>query len=262
MKEFLTKFNLTNISEKALKGGTQSSVILINDKYLVKSNSPAVIKAESEFCDFYPNLFQKKVYVSSDFSYIVYEFIDGKTSVEKYDIENVTSNILNVIKQYKPYPDERFGYLDQPVKSIEEFLLSEIEEYHLLDSYLTKDDYLIAAKAIKELSNYSFKKQLIHGDLGTHNIIFNNKTFAGIIDPSPIIFDGLYDFIYYICSDLPLLQKYSLVEISNMLNEELNKVKSLYTIILYARLLRCLKYYPEEIDEHIIIWEKLKNNNL
>ena len=49
--------------EKDLKGGTQSSVKLINNKYLIKSNSPALIKAENEFCDLYPNLFQKKIYL-------------------------------------------------------------------------------------------------------------------------------------------------------------------------------------------------------
>ena len=96
--------------------------------------------------------------------------------------------------------------------------------------------------------------------MGVHNIIVKNNCFNGIIDPSPVIFDGIYDFIYYICSDIDLLKKYTTYDISNMLNEELGKVKDLYTIMLYARLLRCLKYYPEEINEHIIIWENLKNN--
>ena len=38
IKDFLQKFNIKIESEKSLKGGTQSSVRLINSKYLIKSN--------------------------------------------------------------------------------------------------------------------------------------------------------------------------------------------------------------------------------
>ena len=256
IKDFLEKFNIVLESEKDLKGGTQSLVKLINNKYLVKSNSPTLIKAENIFCDFYPNLFQKKIYVDKDFNYIVYNFIEGQ-NCKQYNEKNVTQNILNIIKNYKNFSHSDYGYLDCPTKSIEEFMLSEIEEFKLLENYLTAEDYNITTNAINRLKNYSFKKQLIHGDLGVHNIIVKDKLFSGIIDPSPVIFDGIYDFIYYICSDIDLLKTYSILDISNLLNEEFDKVKDLYIIILYARIIRCLKYYPEEISEHIKVW---KNN--
>ena len=260
IKDFLQKFNIKIESEKSLKGGTQSSVRLINSKYLIKSNSPALIKAENKFCKFYPNLFQKMIYVDPKFNYIVYEFIEGQNCKE-YDEQNVTYSILNIIKSYKEFSHPGYGYLDCPVSDIESFFLSEIEEFSLLDNYLTSNDYSIVLKAINNLKNHSFKKQLIHGDLGVHNIIVKNKNFNGIIDPSPVIFDGIYDFIYYICSDIDLLKKYTIENISNLLNENITKVKELYTIILYARLLRCLKYYPEEITQHIDIWNReIKNN--
>ena len=260
IKDFLEKFAIEIECEKDLKGGTQSSVKLINNKYLIKSNSPALIKAENEFCDFYPNLFQKKIYVDKNFNYIVYEFIEGQTC-KQYNEKNVTQNILKIIKSYKNFPHSDYGYLDCPAKSIEEFLLSEIEEFKLLENYLSVNDYYITTNAINNLKNHSFKKQLIHGDLGVHNIIVKDKFFNGIIDPSPVIFDGIYDFIYYICSDIDLLNTYSILDIANLLNEQFDKVKDLYIIILYARIIRCLKYYPEEISEHIKVWNNNVKNN-
>jgi len=48
---------------------------------------------------------------------------------------------------------------------------------------------------------------LLHGDCGVHNFIFNDNQLSGVIDPSPITGDPLYDFIYAFCSSPDELSK-------------------------------------------------------
>ena len=96
-----------------------------------------------------------------------------------------------------------------------------------------------------------FDKKLLHGDFGTHNFIENNGKFVGIIDPQAIIGDPLYDILFALCSNVSLLNTYTLDELYLIINEPKEKIKSLLIVVLYSRISRALKYHPNDIPAYL-----------
>ena len=112
-------------------------------------------------------------------------------------------------------------------------------------------DKKIVKDAIKILEKYPFEKKLIHGDFGTHNFIEDNGKFVGIIDPQTILGDSLYDILFAICSNLDLLNTYSLDELYVFINEPKEKIRAMLIVVLYARISRALKYHPNDIPAYL-----------
>lgn len=246
--EVLEKLQISYTSHKYFTDGADSRVILLNNKYLIKQNEISSIKAEIEFFEnTFSTFFQKLVYYSPCFEFVVYEFIPGKPMKKISNSKEIISKILEVSKSFSPTSKPGFGYLGEEFDSWSEFLSHEAFHRANIDN-IDKNTVL---DAIKTLEKYPFEKKLIHGDFGTHNFIENDGKFVGIIDPQPIIGDSLYDILFAICSNVSLLTTYKLDEIYVLINEPKEKVNAMLIVVLYARISRALKYHPNDIPTYL-----------
>ena len=245
-------------------GASTSTILLLNNKYLIKQNVKSMLESEIEFLKHNTSdLFQKIIYVDPDFKFVVYEFIPGETMHQVNNVENTIQKIISTVSNYKPYDKEGFGYFDEQVNSWTEFLESEIEYSSLnienndeLPQIPSKEK---ALESIKILEKYPFSKKLIHGDFGTHNFIKSDETnlLNGIIDPMTVIGDPLYDILFAFASNTQILSSLTLDKICELVNEPKEKVSALLLIILYSRISRCLKYHPEDINIYIEWWNTI-----
>ncbi len=248
IQEVLEKVNESYIEHKYFTDGADSRVILLNNKYLIKQNNINSIKAEIEFFEStFSTFFQKLVYYPDNFEFVVYEFIPGKPMKKITSSKEIISKILDVAKSFSKSSKPGFGYLGEEFDSWSEFLLHEAFHRPNIDDI----DKQIVKDAIKTLEKYPFEKKLIHGDFGTHNFIENNSKFVGIIDPQTILGDSLYDILFAICSNVSLLNAYSLEELYSLINEPKEKIRAMLIIVLYARISRAIKYHPNDIHAYL-----------
>ncbi len=87
-------------------------------------------------------------------------------------------------------------------------------------------------------------------------MISNNKSII-IIDPSTVIGDYLYDFIFFCFSDVTLLKLISFQKIFDLLNEDYEKVKAMMIIVLFIRTQRALKYSKSDFPYYYKKYEEL-----
>ena len=248
IQEVLEKVNESYIEHKYFTDGADSKVILLNNKYLIKQNNSASIKAEIQFFQStFSTFFQKIVYYSPYFEFVVYDFIPGKPMKKITSSKEIFSKILEVSKAFSKTSFPGFGYLGEEFDTWSEFLTHEAFHRPNIDDI----DKQIVLNAIKNLEKYPFNKKLIHGDFGTHNFIENNEKFIGIIDPQPILGDSLYDILFAICSNISLLNTYTLDELYLLIDEAKEKIKSMLIVVLYARISRALKYHPIDIPAYL-----------
>ncbi|PFH82873.1 phosphotransferase [Bacillus sp. AFS088145] len=263
--------NLINIKEikyTQLTGGTSSNIYLLSNiknesKYIVKFNDPRVLESEAYFLNFY-----NKVYILPDllfaektFKYIVYPFIPGSTNyVKKNKKELLISLVEQLINNYESYPNTPgWGWTDDLRNSWSDFLMSRMtESYQILDSYLDKPDHTLIFSIINNQITFQGEPYILHGDCGIHNFIFNNGDLRGIIDPTPVFGDPLYDLIYAFCSSPDNLTKETIsVAVSHLKNLQNNDSHTLYKNVLvglYFRLATCIRHHPNDLDEYLIAW--------
>ena len=178
--EVLEKLHESYVEHKYFTDGADSRVILLNNKYLIKQNTVASIKAEIEFFEnTFSTFFQELVYYPPNFEFVVYKFISGKPMKKITSSKEIISKVLEISKSFSKTSKPGFGYLGEAFDSWSEFLLHEAFHRPNIDDI----DKQIVEDAIKTLENYPFEKKLIHGDFGTHNFIENNGKFVGIIVP-------------------------------------------------------------------------------
>lgn len=246
--EVLEKLNEKYIEHKYFTDGADSRVILLNNKYLIKQNNISSIKAEIEFFEnTFSTFFQKLVYYSPNFEFVVYRFIPGKPMKKITSSKEIISKILDISKSFSSTSKTGFGYLGEEFDSWSEFLSHETFHRPNVDDI----DKNVVRETIKTLEKYPFEKKLIHGDFGTHNFIEDNGKFIGIIDPQPILGDPLYDILFAICSNVGLLNTYTLDELYSLINEPKEKVQAMLIVVLYARISRALKYHPNDIPAYL-----------
>ena len=161
--------------------------------------------------------------------------------------KEIISKILEVTKSFSKTSKSGFGYLGEEFDSWSEFLAH--EAFHRPN--INDIDKQIINNAIKTLEKYPFDKKLIHGDFGTHNFIENNEKFVGIIDPQTILGDSLYDILFAICSNVGLLNTYSLDELYLLIDQPKEKIRAMLIVVLYARISRALKYHPNDIPSYL-----------
>lgn len=238
-------------------GASQSTVLLVNNKYLIKRNSRKVLEPEAIFLQHnHSDFFQKIIYIEPNFEFIVYQFIPGEPMKQIDDLNDTISKIISVVSTYTTYNQIGYGYLDEKQNTWIDFLQSEI---NYSESNVNKyiPDNKILYKAIQYLKKYPFDKKILHGDFGTHNFIKENKKLVGIIDPMPVIGDSLYDILFAFVSNVEFLNNLTLDKIIILTKEPKEKVISLFIIVIYSRISRCLKYHPQDISTYMQWWNKL-----
>ncbi len=238
-------------------GASESTVLLVNNTYLIKQNKKEVLETETIFLQQNASaLFQKILYIDPDFKFVVYTFIPGEPMKKVDDVNDTISKIISAVSNYKPFNQEGFGYLEEKQNSWSKFLQSEINySSSNIKEYIPNNEIL--NKAIQNLKKYPFTKKLLHGDFGTHNFIKENGNLIGIIDPMPVIGDSLYDILFAFASNVQILNTLTLDKICFLTNEPKEKVISLLAIVLYSRISRCLKYHPQDISIYMNWWNKV-----
>lgn len=245
-----------NIKIKEFKNGTMSKVFLVNEKYILKSNNQNQLKCEVEFLKSCKNqLFSKLIYVDNNFEFIIYEYIEGNDMKNVNNPKEVITKLYEVVSTYSRATNLGYGYVDKIVDTWDSFINDEINSSSL---NLTNRYNINKARNAKEiLKKYTFDKKILHGDFGTHNFIENDSKFVGIIDPQTVYGDYLYDFLFGIVSNVDLIKSITIDEIVKLVKEDKEKVIAMYTVVLYSRISRCLKYHKEDIDIYNEYWDVL-----
>ena len=244
-------------NHKYFNTGASSTVILLNDCYLIKQNTKLILKAEIEFLKHnILDMFQKILYVDPKYEFVVYEFITGETMKRVDDVDDTLKKLIDITKTYTNYDKSSFGYLNEEVSSWSRFLKDEVTYSSFnLKQYIPNRK--VVNKCIDVLENYPFDKKLLHGDFGTHNFIQENGKLVGVIDPMPVIGDSLYDLLFAVVSNVDFLSNVSLDKLHLLIDEPDEKIDALLAIVLYCRVSRCLKYHPHDLDSYLSFWNKL-----
>ncbi|WP_129692445.1 phosphotransferase [Gottfriedia acidiceleris] len=272
--------NMNVINKKEIKytqltGGTSSSIYLLSNskndsKFIVKLNDPRVLKSEAYFLNFYNtvDLLPNLLFAEKAFKYIVYPFIPGSTNyVKQNKKELLIALVEQLINNYESYPNAPgWGWAVDLSNSWSDFLMSRMtESYKILDSYLDKQDHTLVFSIVNNSNQITFQGEpfLLHGDCGIHNFIFNKGELRGIIDPTPVFGDPLYDLIYAFCSSPDNLTKETIyAAVSHLKFLQNNDSHIIYKNVLvglYFRLATCIKHHPNDLAEYLIAWNYWTN---
>lgn len=250
----------------SLKGGTASEVYLLeftNKKLVVKLNEPEVIKLETDFLKFYHEIkiLPDLLFVGPSYKYMVYTFIGGVTDYSRNNKKELLQTLVrNLLNHYKPASkDSAWGWMDNPTNSWQEFQIDEVGfATKYIGEILPDEDHQFISQLVKN-SSFKSNQYLLHGDCGVHNFIFREKQLTGVIDPTPVIGDPLYDLIYAFCStpdDLTEETINSAVEILHH-SEKLSQqdVYEQVLIGLYIRIETCLVHHPHDFPDYLKAWK-------
>jgi len=260
LSKALNALNIEYKSHKYFNDGSYSKVLLLNDEYIVKQSNPKAIEAEIVFLkqSTYDKM-QQPVYVENNNNFAIYNYISGstmKTSNFTVSTEELIEELITVTNGYNEYEANTYGHLFEGFSTWSEFLKDEV----LYSEKTIKDlipNIQLVYKCIKNLEQYPFKPKLLHGDLGTHNLIQNNNKLVGIIDPMTIVGDPLYDLLSALTSNIKILNNISLENLYNKIEEPKDKIKNLLIVVTYIRISKCLKYHPIDINTYLEFWENI-----
>lgn len=253
--------DITNYTD----GASDAKVFSINEKYLVKVVDDLTLRSQIAFLEFYKGIagLQRVITYNKELKYICFEFIKGKKIKEVKEVKDtdIIKQIKNIVKQYKKYDDNAYGYLyDNEGKSWVEFLEDEInyakpklKDYDVETSILDK--------CLQTISKYNVEKYLIHGDLGTHNFLFDDNGKIMIIDPMPVVGDWLYDFYYAVLSSKKIFMNTEMDSIIQAFDGDYTYQISLFTIVLFIRLSRAYVYDKENFETYLNAYMQICQRN-
>lgn len=252
-----------------LSGGTTSEAYVMEQsdhtKIVIKLNAQEVIESEAYFLNFYEGveLVPDLLYVDPSHAFIVYFYLTGATgSGEKKKKELLVAIVHGLLNHYRPVsPKHGWGWQDDPNDSWQSFLLSRVNEAEeRMGSVISEED----TKLVKELAGSAARCSLnqtpflLHGDCGVHNFLFTEDRLSGIIDPTPVIGDPLYDLIYAFCSSPDELTKetiLSVVNLSAIISDRTEQQLVEEVLIgLYLRIGTCIKHHPNDLQEYLKAW--------
>jgi hypothetical protein len=258
---------LEPIAYTPLTGGTVSNLYLLRDsngtKLVVKMNNPHVIKSEAYFLNLYQDLklLPDLLFVEPSNHYIVYSFISGSTNYTRNNKKEMLEALVKgLINHYRPAPNIGWGWADELTFSWKSFILNRmLETNEILYPYLEKEEIQFVLSLVETIMEER-EPFFLHGDCGVHNFIFQDGKLCGVIDPTPVIGDPLYDLIYAFCSSPDDLTKETIDSASSHLvgKGDFNLYEEVM-IGLYLRLGTCLKHHPNDFEEYLTAWHYWKN---
>lgn len=261
----LKKFNESYKQHTRMTKGKDSKVYLLNNKYIVKFNNRVTIEGEKVYFEKNHNKYNEKIllYDNENYNYIVYKFIENDDIAERknINIKELIKSIKDLVYNYEKYDWNGYGYLFEEKKSWKQFFKTEMESRkENAFKYLEKSEYKKVEKAIELIYKYNFNTVILHGDLGIYNLLFKNNKLVGIIDPQPISGDCIYDYIFFIFSNLNFCKNIKLSDIyEDLKNEPIEKINAMIILILFDRIIRCVRYNIKNISEYLILWNKFSN---
>ncbi|MGR6544130.1 phosphotransferase family protein [Paenibacillus tundrae] len=255
------------IPAKRLSGGTVSKLYLIErtdgHPYVVKINEPQVVKSESIYLNHYQssNLLPKLTFLEPSNTYLVYSFITGSTDYPDGNKTEILQTLVHgLINNYKQVSAEQgWGWVDQPSKSWRDFLEDERSaKSKMIGVHLGDKDHELICSLVQSIEEEK-EAFLLHGDYGVHNFIFEGGRLKGVIDPTPVIGDPLYDVIYAFCSspDDLTIETFHLILDQVRFKREAS-VTTIYEKVLiglYLRIGTAIKHHPSDLDSYLLSWQ-------
>lgn len=254
---------------RPLDGGTSSRVFLLtcveDIKYIVKINEPHVLKSEAYFLKAYNDVrfLPALLYVEPEYKYIVYTYLSGSVSYSGENKKELLKVLVDeVIKHYIPCKTPS-GWGDQsdPVTTREKYLSMRVRgAEEILRDVLPKNDFqFVLGLSEKSRRNCLPAVQyLLHGDCGVHNFIFQNEQLSGVIDPTPILGDPLYDLIYAFCSSPDDLTAETIEASASYFNRNRQQLYEDVIIGLYNRIATCILHHPYDLKTYLKAWDYWK----
>ena len=252
-----------------LTGGTISHLFLLRsregDKYVVKFNVPQVIRTEAYFLITYKNipLLPNLLYIEPSNKCIVYSFIPGSTNYSrKNKSEMLKQLVLGMINHYQVTANKMgWGWADEVTDSWHSFLFNRVSEAkQVLDSYLSYEEFDFVRSILEKQKQKKIKPYLLHGDCGVHNFIFKEHHLCGVIDPTPVIGDPIYDLIYAFCSSPDDLTKETIeYAVNDMKHSSDHNLYEEVIIGLYLRMATCIKHHSYDFNEYLKAWSYWKD---
>lgn len=247
IKDIEEKLNISINKDdiKYFNEGESSSIVFRYDKYLIKTCDIKELESYLIFFNIYnEDYFQKIVCYNKELLYICFNFIEGNLYEEGIiEPKDVIDQIYNITSKYKEYDYDAYGYLQEKKFEWIDFLKDEAyREENKIDI-----DYDKLFNAFEIVSKYNAPKYLLHGDLGKHNFIVNNKKIF-VIDPIPLVGDYLYDFYFSIFTCYEVFSNVEPEYILSFFNDrDYEYKKALMTICFYIRLRRTYKYHKKKL---------------
>ncbi|MFC5987970.1 aminoglycoside phosphotransferase family protein [Marinicrinis lubricantis] len=258
---------------KQLSGTTEGLVYLISDhlsSYILKLDHPEQIAPVKHFLQTYHQspLLPKLLYHDPESSYLVYSFLEGTTHVHRSSKKAWMARLVtDLLNYYTPVKETAtWGRFGIPRQSWHEFMQTSLEEtVDDIGERLPDIDHRLVQRLVHKWYAASDVEEqyLLHGDTGVHNFVFDQYSFVGVIDPSPIVGPVLYDFLYAFCSspdDLntdTLISAYSLLQYQAV--DETRLIEET-AIQLYFRIGICMRHHPEDLPEYLEAWTKWKKH--
>lgn len=252
-----------------LNGGTTSLVYLVqgSKKYVVKVNKPNIIGSEAIFLDHYRclSLLPDLIYIDPLNRFLVYSFIPGSVISAKQE-DLLTLLVTDFINHYNRLPEYKgWGWIDEPVESWREFLLQRVDgAREILLSTLGEGDIEMILDILQQPDRYEALNvpYIIHGDCGIHNFIHSNGKLTGVIDPTPILGDPLYDLIYAFCSSPENLTIETIHSAASKLVIGKRSETFLHEEVLiglFLRIATCVKHHPVDLEKYLFAWKYWKD---
>lgn len=259
LRDVSTRLNIKIEKTKYFTEGTTDSIVLsINDKYLIKTVDELTLKEQVEFLNTYNyDYFQKIIFYSEKLNYICFEFLEG-IKFDLVDIKNINDTLNELYKitdNYKKYEYDGYGYLFADHKTWYDFLKDEVEHAKGDFNGFNVDMNKIY-ESLEIIKKYNIPKYLTHGDFGTHNFLINNGTIK-VIDPVGVVGDYLYDFYYSIFSSYKIFSKTSVNDILEYHNRDYEYKKALLLIVFFIRMSRCYVYDRDNLNKYLDLYKEL-----
>jgi hypothetical protein len=251
---------------RELKGGTNSSVGVLGtanepNLYVVKSNTPDQIAAESRFYQLYRAvpLLPRTEYVDPEYRYMIYRYVSGETRYSRGTKQELLSDLVHrMINHYvQPERPGLYEWAEEPELVRHNMAYSR----SVIGSHLEEADHLFIQEICIRRSRRVSEDGLyvLHGDFGVHNFLFAEGVLSGIIDPWPVTGRPLYDLLYAFCSspdDLELSILLTAVRQMNTGPIHLPDLIEDMMIALYSRISTCLCHHPEDLAAYQVAWKK------
>ncbi|MET3656951.1 phosphotransferase [Sporosarcina psychrophila] len=258
---------------KMKSGTTDGLVYSVSEnnvpKYVLKLDHPKQINFASRFFHTYQNvrLLPKLYYTDPEKKFILYAYIEGTTHSNRGSkIEWMTLLVNELFNHYVKYDQNAsWGRLDGiPQQTWYDFNRSSLESARTnIRDLLPNEDYFKVESIVERIASVEKQetKYLLHGDTGVHNLVFQNNTLSGIIDPSPMVGPIIYDFTYAFCSSSDDLNIETLLSTFSLLKQvPIEETRLIEEVIfqLYTRIGICIRVHPHDLEGYLKAWEYWK----
>ena len=236
-------------------GWTGAIVFDLAEKYLIKITNSETIETQAEFLKHNPlGVFQNVRCFDYDLGYICFDFIKGDKFADKpIEAHETIRQVAEIVKSFREYPHDGYGFLNHEFRTWREFLADEIEYARGCIPVVSTEKVMNSLEAIGDAAP---KQYLLHGDFGAHNFLVSDNKIR-IIDPMPAVGDYLYDFYFAILSDTDIFLKVGRKFVFDFFDRDVAEKDALMKIALYVRMSRAFKYDIENFDAYLKMYEEV-----